>query len=414
MDDLFAAELRRREDRTLVHDRDLFTVYLDADGEAVVEMEGRRYGAAVPPASRSPARMPAQHTGTCYFHAAMNALINQTQFAHAFLAHTRSQIASSRYDRQGDESDGDAARRRGGLDLTVRRHDPASTLRMRKVFAATSADPELYKWARNVIMYHVIQTALDSLEDGFEKGSRAGDSVAYLLLRNWTSGALSGKDRYEAALEDVDGGWPEVALHSVLSMSGLDVAAEEDGDAFVARIPSSGWTMCVSAHKWTDGAPSRVPDDGSHTGVYVQMYGDDEGHATAYTRGAGGTVIVDSHGSVSSVIEHVARDAVGNAVGFNNYRFAAVYTLQTHEWPLHQRPDVPDVPEVPEVSDVREVSASAWESGTGDPELMSALGVMSEFVNQPLTQTAGGTAPGVAWAALAALVTGMSFLGSLQ
>jgi len=402
-------------------------------------MDAKEYAVAVPPTKKNVAMIPTQVVGTCYFHAAMNAMLNQTQFANAFLEHINARVKKSSFSRRAQESDEVVKHRRGGLDMTVRKQPPAldNTRMMRNVYDVASENPELYEWTRNVIVYNVVKEALE-LQDAANWSIRTGkvvkDSIAGIMLKEWNS-LHKYSDKYEAALAAVEGGFSSEALYSLLSMSGLECAREFGKsrtpwmDQFVARIPSSGWTIvCASPGNSSSlGCPSQVPDDGSYSGIYNQWYAGADGHAMSYTRKPGSEAfIMDSHGTVSSVGDHVNKD-IRNAKRMQSFSFYPFYTFQTPQWPLPTKPEASRTDNASSrETDVFLLQAAVIAPNSSDSDkltiaesdnLATALGVLSGVMlaDDESPQSGGRSGPpGAAWAALTTMVMGISFLGSLK
>lgn len=341
-----------------------------------ITVAGRPYSIHRPQlAMRSPfKRIPKQITGSCYFHAAINSMLQQTLFVKDLLTHLDKRIQSSPFARRPGESDSEANRRRFGVDdigITARDFSP-QTQDMRIMVDRARRNPDLQQWSRDVVFANMIKRACIGAKN--ESRQRIAHEVAAAIVLLGLK-HLEGKDytvegaSIDAANAATDrlwnlvnvgfgqGGFPPCALATVLLRCGLEV--QYSGHVF-ARIPSTGATLVqvIPTHMpqaiLLSPYPSmeQTPRLGSVSGVISVVPRDENGkallgHAVSYVQDARKTVVIDSSDSFSSgddvathmkeLIDRMEQKCVErHGVKPHNVKimFCPLYAFRTPAWPF--------------------------------------------------------------------------------
>lgn len=421
---------------------DKFRVMNDGYGNTLIQFSNKLYKHLKPQSEGVINMLPNQSLGTCYFFAAMNMLLNESEFILPFTKHLASLIKKNKYSRQVGESAKQANERRFGkevdVDLTLQSRFNPSKDKMNKALDSFEGNRELYEWARNVMLYHMITSS-------FQYSGKEYDSQAAVLMQDWSDMHKGGK-KYEKAVKDVGyGGNPLKALYNILRLSGLDmvcteefrfnnndVSGRETHGGIVARIPGSDIALCVGSRDYVR-SETELPNDGSCTGMYSQLFNGlglvpglhwvtGTGHAMAYLRHNDTVKILDSNhtGTTSTIGEAIKRYKL--QIGKPTYFiFYPAYTCKIpssdfktigvqkgggdDDIELIRNQSLLLMPEQAE-----SVMTCTDEVCTIDDELKAALMVVSSFVEEDIEPQQGGGGYAYCWAALSAVIMSMAML----
>lgn len=293
---------------------------------------------------RVPRRLPTQSSGTCYFHAVMNALLNNYAFTNAFLVHLRKRIDKNEYARKSDDTDASVMERRKlGTQLTLQNKD----FKLKDIREIRGAKNEnVYNWAHDVIMYHVLQRAI--MSKGPEKWSIETDSASFIMMNSFEDqwsllGKLFANTRN---LYNTYGGQPLNALVKILTSSGLQVKHTKRGynvvDSLIARIPDSG--VCLLAYQDEGDRVTSVHNYGQSSGILCTPT-----HAISYVRNDGEYKIVDSNDMKDKT--HTIAD-VETLYKKNLNMIGYYYTFNMNDWQLGGGDGDGDLDESVDVLDV--------------------------------------------------------------
>ena len=321
---------------------------------------------------KAPVRLPRQAIGTCYFYAAMNAMLNQTAFAREFQHYLRQRAAKNSYARKAGESDAQANKRRFGvkdLAMTLKREFEPNQQCMKVVLNRIQSDRALLEWCRDIVLASMIASAFAHAAGQFRPKNAAYDSQIAIALRNWVAddptitqatGNLTGI--YNEALASVEGGWSLEALRTIFTSSGLEVyysgnQRHDGADVFpclLARMPGDGMhaTLCFGQHgPHILQGRAETPQDGACTGIHTFHWrGSDKshGHAMGYVQHRDGVRVVDSNAELYKSADEARKRYLWPGDVVTNTSFSAIYMCRTPKWPLSVActPQAPSKPPV--------------------------------------------------------------------
>jgi hypothetical protein len=439
----------------IVENFDKFAIVRNDKNKTFVYFSGKLFDHMIPN-TQHPRMLPNQTLGTCYFYAAMNMLINETVFIKAFLDHISAEIKRNKYSRKPGESVSDAQKRRFGSNIYMTVSWDGfvpSKDNMNKILDDAEGNKELFLWARHVIMYHIITSSISKVAQNKQeiknyneyKQGKSYDSQAAIILEDWSE-MHRGSDKYKKAVQDVGGGGhPFHALHEIFRISGLEI---EHSDWFemkskvgsvhigeggmIARIPGSNIALCVGGRDIRRSNSFKLADDGSHCGMFVQMFTGRGllpgvhwltgiGHALSYIRGNNNEpLILDSNSGVSSpqAVADRYKWVVGKTYA---YGFYPVYTCEIPSSDVKAlgvqkggRDDEIDLIVsqstllVP--NDASELTKCDSQTCVIDEDLADALQLVSLFLKDDDNPQLGGGNLSFCWAALSAVVMSMAIL----
>jgi hypothetical protein len=307
-----------------------FSVYLSEEADSFVEIDGN-YVKHIKPFRDGtvPYTLPRQTMGTCYFFAALNAVLNESAFLAAFVTHIERQIRKSKYSRKDSESIESANQRRFGKAVAHRltySGDFAENTKesMQQVFDDISHSNDLFLWSRHVIMFHTLKAALR--REG--AGSKAYDSRASIFMKDWSLDDAV-QNKFDNALKEVGNGGKSIpALEQIFKLSGL--ITRRENDALVATIPGSGETLCIGSH--TSSTDNRSKSDGSYSGFFRMSYGSGNsyvGHMNAYVGSnlAENPKLLESNGGLHTLSENLDYWKRQNDV-WTDFQWSPMYTCK--------------------------------------------------------------------------------------
>jgi hypothetical protein len=289
-----------------------------------------------------------QHEGTCYFHAAMNAVLNQSHFVTALLKHIDARLAKNPYARRIGESNLAATERRFGTRQMCMMSNNApsfkpSAANMALILSKIDKDEKLRDWVRGVIVSNMFRSALSRQarnKKHWHDTTYAVNAQIQALLGVWKEDNMA---HYSSATKRKDnnvgrGGTPDTALRNVLMACGVPVRHDKADFRVVgmhireyypllrARVPKCGTTL-VATYRHFDIVNPQEKDpewaDGSASGmVTIRTSG---GHGVAYAVQGKQRVILDSQGYTHTPEEN----RFYHRVGVDNYMYSPMYTCCT-------------------------------------------------------------------------------------
>ena len=276
-----------------------------------------------------PARIGGRQTsGSCYFHAALNCMVNQTVFAERYMEHLKGIVARNKYRRQRGETAHAANIRRfgtamdvtslavtatctSGMFITAQAPGMVSKQAANQILAKVKSNAALQEWVRATTLINVLQDALRSTEDNSwlktQQWLDGNEAVFAVLSRTQQHG------QFDADYASIaNGGSPARTLYNTLRLSGLEMLVEKirDSQSFIARMPECGTAICIGLPtKWaassSAGPGKDLFNDGSPSGVFCMESGATcaahkrfHGHGMVYVRDKQGVAVVDSNGNV--------------------------------------------------------------------------------------------------------------------
>lgn len=375
------------------------------------------------PAIGTPATMPTQAIGVCYFHTAMHIIMNNEVFVRALLKHLDKQIKSNEFARQRYESDLQARKKRGlKTNVTMSRPFDIKKEGLLPLFGAVE-EPELYMFARNVLLRQTILTALE--RKGFdERGSRNHDSKTVFMLKSLQS--VKARD-YEQNIASVNIGHEMRALVKILELSALQVKAKwspnrERGEFVIARIPDDGAALVVVTRglDFFDNTYN-VPDMGEGFGGFSLGFATAEksrgsGHAISYQRDDDSFNYVDSNdaGFRNPTYQDLVR--AYNITRITRAHYYPSYTTKMATWPFDQSggtgSTVADMEELELLTpvDANVLTACDGEVCSVPDDVRLAVEIVKHF-SEKEQQTGGGSGPRTMfgeWLALASVIVAVA------
>ena len=339
------------------------------DTQTVVRFGSRGYTKSFPvlyPSERFEQlrRLPRQDGCTCYFVAAMHAVLHQPQFADAFVKWLEKRAARNVYARGKDESREAADRRRfgeAGFDMTVGRNWAPDQQHMKQVLDAVRNNRDLLEWVRDVVFISMIRSAKEHAGEPALRQQNNGAAQAALGMRVPNANSSEQAANAVASLtgllsqakSQVSFGYAIDALTTVFSTCGLQVRRVDEGDkrwkdtgldvlpCFVARIPESGETLCFGQHgPQGHQGQAEIAMDGSSTGTH--SWCGRVGHEMCYVRDHEGVQLFDGNTLGKYISAGQARSGwLASDGSFADWRLNAMYVCITSHWPFDEPPDEP-------------------------------------------------------------------------
>lgn len=337
--------------------------------------KGPRYEVEYPVVKAPYRRIPTQAGPSCYLHAALNAMLQQTRFVTDLLAHLSEAIARSPFARRPGESVKDANARRFGdqaLDVTISRSFTPTAAGMKVVADKARRSPELLKWSRYVVLANLIRRSCDEAafprtdpEGPWRRGESRHEVSMALVALNAPLDLDSAADALYDSLAGVGlgnkGGYTVCMLASILHDCGLQVLYSR---AFMfARIPSTGRSLLYAGATGQDTPQFSLnfpvfrerpffPQDPDFSryrcasgamSVHVTQARASTGHVVCFVQDARGHIVaLDSVGYTGPLAERMVDLAMLLSRGDPAVlvlQALPMYTTVTPSWPLSDPPD---------------------------------------------------------------------------